>query len=203
LGVAAAALSLLALTACAPQPPGPATDTAAVVERFIAARQARNLDAAMACFGDQPELRSSVGIGWSGRDAVRGIIAYRLSDTYTVGTVNVVGKRATWSENVRRTVAGSPPAIFDEAIEVTIEGGRIARLVTYVGDARLLSTLLAESGATGTSPTSTRDLVVPLAVLVLVASSVLVWPERVAQPAQHAPHARLLAGLREYVARRG
>ena len=38
----------------------------------------------MDCFGDQPEMRTSLGVSWSGREAVRAVMAYRLNDEYTV-----------------------------------------------------------------------------------------------------------------------
>ena len=121
---AACALVLIGLVGCA-RIASPDEDAAWVVERFLAARQDRNLDATMDTFGDWPEMRSSLGVGWTGRDAVRAIMAYRLTDAYTVGDLRVVGNRVVWSEHVRRSVSGSPIANFDEDVEAIVVGGRI------------------------------------------------------------------------------
>src|SRR5438105_7952799 len=92
--------------------------TRAVVEAFLAARGTRNLEATMDTFADQPELRSSQGIYWKGRDAVRAIMLYRLQDTYSIGERRVSGATVTWSEHVRGPIAFcSPPANFDEDVE--------------------------------------------------------------------------------------
>lgn len=191
-------LGLLVLVGCAPTG-GPDEEARTVVERFIGARQDRNLEATMDCFGDWPEMRSSLGIGWSGRDAVRAIMAYRLTDAYTVGEVRGVGNRVVWSEHVRRSVSGSPIASFDEDVEAIVSGGRIHSLVTYVGGAH--PTLPAES----TAPVShSVDLLASLAILFLVAAAVLVWPQPTTRLAPgRASTGHLLAGLRDYVARRG
>ena len=169
----------------------------ATVEQFLAARQARNLDAAMEYFVDQPELRTSLGVSWAGRDAVRAIMAYRLADDYTVDEVHGAGNRVTWTEHVRRSVAGAQPVVFDEDVEALLVGGRIASLVTYVGG----------SHPPPLSPTTSQvsprtNLLVLLSVLVLVAGAVLVWPPPAEEPMRRVGDGRLLAGLREYVARR-
>lgn len=189
-----AALALVA-AGCA-RPAG--EDAAWVVERFLAARQDRNLDATMACFGDWPEMRSSLGVGWSGRDAVRAIMAYRLTDAYTVGEMRVVGNHVIWSEHVRRSVSGSPMANFDEDVEAIVVGGRIGSMETYVSGAH--PTLPAEANA---QFSVSLDLLAPLSVLLLVAAAVLVWPQATPLQPQNAATGHLLAGLREYVARRG
>jgi hypothetical protein len=173
-------------------------DAGWVVERFLVARQDRNLDATMECFGEWPEMRSSLGIGWSGRDAVRAIMAYRLTDAYTVGELRVVGNHVIWSEHVRRSVSGSPVASFDEDVEAIVTGGRIHSLVTYVGGSH--PTLPTES----TAPLSLSiDLLAPLTILILVAAAVLVWPQPTPLQPRRAPTGHLLQGLRDYVARRG
>src|SRR5512132_3724937 len=94
-------VALVAIVGCA-RPPNPDEDAGWVVEKFLAARQDRNLDATMECFGESPEMRSSLGVGWSGREAVRAIMAYRLTDAYTVGELRVIGNHVVWSEHVRR-----------------------------------------------------------------------------------------------------
>jgi hypothetical protein len=190
-------LLLVAVVGCA-RHPNPGEDAAWVVERFLAARQDRNLDATMACFGDWPEMRSSLGVGWSGRDAVRAIMAYRLSDAYTVGDLRVVGNRAVWSEHVRRSVAGAPIANFDEDVEAIVADGRIDSMVTYVGGSHPAP--LVEASV----PFSVSlDLLAPLCILLLVAAAVLVWPQATPLQPRRAATGHLLAGLRDYVARRG
>jgi SnoaL-like domain len=173
-------------------------ETKIVVEGFLAARAVRNLDAMMDCFAERPEMHSSLGVGWTGRDAVRAIMAYRLTDTYTVGDLHVSGNRATWTEQVRRVVAGSPPATFEEDVEAVVEGGRIASLVTYMGGSHPSATVEATPQL---SPTT--DLLVPISIALLMAA-VLVWPPAETPfDARRAATGHLLNGLRDYVARRG
>lgn len=191
----AIALAAIALVACQHSQPNPsASDAGKVVDAFIAARDARDLDATMASFGDSPELRSSQGINWSGRDAVRAIMAYRIQDTYIVGERHVSGDTVTWAEHVRRSIAsGSPPANFDEQVEATVTGGRIQSLVTYLGARR----------AQVTSDTATTEPVSPAASLLLPASivllvlAVMVWPAGSGAP-HRASSGRLLVELRRY-----
>jgi hypothetical protein len=203
--LALAALTALCACACVPRPSNP-DDARLIVAQFVTARQARDLEAAMACFIDQPEMRSSQGVGWTGREAVRAIMAYRITDNYTVGDLHVSGDRVTWSEHVTRVPqappspgAGRAPAIFDEDVEAVIVGGRIASLTTSVAGVQRADSRL--SGA----PSIATSLLVPLLVLVLVASAVLIWPTgssmRVASAS--AANGRLMSQLREYVARRG
>ncbi|MDQ6673295.1 MAG: hypothetical protein M3069_21570 [Chloroflexota bacterium] len=187
----------LGLVGCA-RPPGSDEDAGRVVERFLAARQDRNLDATMDCFADWPELRSSLGVAWSGRDAVRAIMTYRLTDAYTVGEVRVVGNHVIWSEHVRRSVSGSPIANFDEEVEAVVLGGRIGSLQTYVAGAHPTPPV----AATSQSQVS-LDLLAPLGALFLVAAAVLVWPHATPTPPPRPATHHLLAGLREYVDRRG
>ena len=176
----------------------PDEDAAWVVERFLAARQDRNLDATMATFGDWPEMRSSLGVGWTGRDAVRAIMAYRLTDAYTVGDLRVVGNRVVWSEHVRRSVLGSPIANFDEDVEAIVVGGRIRTMETYVGGTH--PSPLVEAAP---SFSVSIDLLAPLGTLLLFTAAVLVWPQATPLQPRRAATGHLLAGLRDYVARRG
>jgi hypothetical protein len=189
---------LLAVVACTPTRDRNA-DAASVVDSFIAARQARDLEATMACFVDQPEMRSSLGVGWTGRDAVRAIMAYRLTDTYALSSdVRAVGDRAIWTEHVRRGVAGSPAAVFDEDVEAIVVNGRIASLITYGGGAH--PTLAGES----VEGPALANLFVPLTTLFLVAGAVLAWPPATGVQQTPAPlSTHLIDGLRDYVARRG
>jgi len=186
--------------AAAAAPPASAAEAGAVVESFLAARAARDLDATMAAFDAVPELRSSQGINWSGRDAVRAIMAYRLLDTYTLGDRYVVGDTVTWTEHVRRTVAaGSPPANFDEDVEATVVRGRIKSLVTYLGGMRLPEPMTARvtAPATAQAPApAPNPLVLPLSIALLVLA-VLIWPRTAAEP-RRAPSGALLDGLRRY-----
>jgi hypothetical protein len=150
-------------------------------------------------------MRSNGGVGWTGREAVKAIMAYRLSDTYKVSNLQVNGDRVTWSEHVTRN-AGAPPtpgagrtsaAVFDEEVEAIVSGGRISLLVTIVGGRP--GAFDGQQLGVGSS----TDLLVPLCVLVLVAAAVLIWP---AAPGWRAPvraQGQLMSGLREYVARRG
>ena len=181
-------------------------DARLVVAQFLAAREARNLEAMMDCFAEQPELHSSLGVGWTGREAVRTIIAYRLNDAYVVGDLHVRGNRVAWAEHVTRapdgtrqiTGAASGPAVYDQEVEAVVVGGRIVSLITYLGGARpAIDTVAADV----VSPPG--DLLVPLSVLVLVATSVLVWPsaDRIRPAVPKTGH--LMSGLQEYVARRG
>ena len=106
------ALVLLGLVACARTSDVDPDKTAqAVVERFLVARQDRNLDATMACFAEWPEMRSSLGVGWSGPEAVRAIMAYRMSDSYTVRDLRAVGNRVIWTEHVHRISSGWYPGM--------------------------------------------------------------------------------------------
>jgi hypothetical protein len=169
-----------------------------VVEKFLAARQQRDLEATMECFAATPEMRTSLGVGWSGRDAVRAIMSYRLTDTYSVSDMRVAGHRATWSEHVRRSVAGSPFAVFDEEVEAIVVDGHITSLVTYVGGAHPAAAVEpAPQLSVGT------DLLVPFSILVLVATAVMVWPPPVSVQTRRVTSGHLLNGLRDYVARRG
>ncbi|HLZ25780.1 MAG TPA: hypothetical protein VKV73_00490 [Chloroflexota bacterium] len=188
-------LVLLVVVGCA-KPQNPDEDAGWVVERFIVARQDRNLDATMDCFVDRPEMRSSLGVGWSGRDAVRAIMASRLADTYVVGDMRAVGNRVVWTEHVLRSVAGAQVANFDEDVEAIVVGGRIGSMVTYVGGAHP-----QPAEATGQVSVS-LDLLAPLGTLLLVAAAVLVWPHAPLQSRRTAS-GQLLEGLRAYVARRG
>src|SRR5262245_43748061 len=101
------AVLMLCLVGCSMRPT-PNEDARLVVAQFLAARAARNLEATMECFVAQPEMRSSLGVGWTGREAVKAIMAYRLTDTYKVGDLHVNGDRVSWSEHVTRN-AGAPP----------------------------------------------------------------------------------------------
>jgi hypothetical protein len=189
------AVLLLAGIACVQ---APKEDVSGVVENFIAARDARNLEATMGWFVDQPEMRSSLGVGWTGRDAVRAIMAYRLTDTYTlISDVRVVGNRAVWSEQVRRGVAGSPAAVFDEDVEAIVDRGRIVSLETFVGGSH--PTLAAEP----VQRSALADLFVPLTTLCLVAGAVLAWPSSGGVQTRYPVSTHLIDGLRDYVARRG
>ena len=197
-------LILLALTGCIGRPAAN-EDARLVVAQFLAARQSRNLEATMECLAANPEMRSSQGVGWSGREAVKAIMAFRLTDTYVVGDLHVNGDRVSWTEHVTRNTGAPPtpgggrgPANFDEEVEAVVVGGRIASLTTYVGGARPDAQALAVGSAA-------TDLLVPLSVLLLVAAAVLVWPSSISgwrTPAV-APTHQLMNGLREYVARRG
>jgi hypothetical protein len=193
---AAGAVLFLVLVGCA-RPANFDGETSGVVERFISARQDRNLDATMDCFADSPEMRSSLGVGWSGRDAVRAIMSSRLTDAYTVGDLRVAGNRVVWTEHVRSTVPGSPMASFDEDVEATVVGGRINSMVTYVGGSPPPQVV-----ATNQFPVS-LDLLAPLGTLLLVAAAVLVWPQATPLQPRRAATGHLLQGLRDYVARRG
>jgi hypothetical protein len=190
-------LLLVACVACVQ--PTRSEDAGTVAASFIAARDARNLETTMGWFIDQPEIRSSLGVGWTGRDAVRAIMAYRLTDTYTlISDVRVVGNHAIWSEHVRRSVAGSPAAVFDEDVEAVVNGGRIASLETFVGGAH--PTLAGQP----VQRVAMADLFVPLTTLFLVAGAVLAWPSSTAAPSTSYPiSTHLIDGLRDYVARRG
>ena len=180
-----------------------AAEAGAVVEAFLAARAARDLDATMAAFDDVPELKSSQGINWSGRDAVRAIMAYRLLDTYTLGDRHVAGDTVTWTEHVRRTVAaGAPPANFDEDVEATVARGRIKSLVTYLGGMRRPASIAATAPVTASATAPERPpnpLVLPLSIALLVLA-VLIWPRASAEPRppRRAPSGALLDGLRRY-----
>jgi hypothetical protein len=188
---------LLVAVGCA-RPPNPDEDAGWVVEKFLVARQDRNLDATMECFGEAPEMRSSLGVGWSGREAVRAIMAYRLTDAYTVGELRVIGNHVVWSEHVRRTVSGSPIANFDEDVEAIVVGGRIGSMITYVGCSH--PALPTESS----QPFSVSiDLLAPLSILLLVTAAVMVWPQATPLQPRRAASGQLLAGLRDYIARRG
>jgi hypothetical protein len=187
-------LLIVVTTGCAaaPAPSGSTAEAGAVVEAFLAARAARDLEATMAAFDEVPELRSSQGINWSGRDAVRAIMAYRLLDTYTLGDRHVVGNTVTWTEHVRRTIAsGSPPANFDEDVEAVVVRGRIKSLVTYLGGMRLPPTVTATVPEPAPNP-----LVLPLSIALLVLA-VLIWPRAAAEP-RRVPSGALLSGLRRY-----
>ena len=193
-------LLLIAMACGARDTSAPEASTSAVVEAFLAARSARNLDATMDAFGQQPELRSSQGIYWSGRDAVRAIMVYRLQDTYTVSDRKTVGNRVTWTEHVARPIAfGAPPANFDEDVEATVVDGRIASLVTSLGGARALQ-LKETVPAPAEVPLSTQ-LLAPLSI-VLIVLAILVWPPREAAPPRPSQTGHLLRGLRAYVDRR-
>ena len=186
----------LVLVGCA-RPVSLDEDASGVVARFIVARQDRNLDATMDCFADSPEMRSTLGVGWSGRDAVRAVMSSRLTDAYTVGDLRVLGNRVVWTEHVRSTVPGSPMGSFDEDVEATVVGGRIDSMVTYVGGSH---PPLVE--VTSQPPVSV-DLLAPLGTLLLVAAAVLVWPQATPLQPRRAATGHLLQGLRDYVARRG
>jgi hypothetical protein len=196
------ALVVLALTGCVGRA-APNEDARLVVAQFLAARQSRNLEATMECFVANPEMRSSQGVGWTGREAVKAVMAYRLTDTYVVGELHVHGDRVSWSQHVTRTTGSPPtpgagragPTNFDEEVEALVVGGRIASLTTYAGGARPEAQVLSAG-------TPTTDLLVPLSVLVLVAAAVLVWPSGAALRVDRGEHV-LMNGLREYVARRG
>jgi hypothetical protein len=192
-------LALLTSVACGTtQSVAQSDDPRAVVDRFLAAREGKNLDAAMDCFGDQPEMRSSLGVGWTGRDVVRAIMSYRLLDTYTVGDRTVYGNRVIWSEHVRRGVAGSLSANFDEDVEAVVGGGHILSLVVYVGGTHPpLPTELSPA------PSPSTSLLVPISILLLVAGAVLIWPPSTPLAAPRPANGHLLSGLREYVDRRG
>src|SRR5712691_6639278 len=190
------AVLLLTGVACVQAAPG--EDVNGVIANFIAARDARDLEATMGWFVEQPDMRSSLGVGWTGRDAVRAIMAYRLTHTYTlIGDVRVVGNRAIWSEQVRRGVAGSPAAVFDEDVEAIVDGGRIVSLETFVGGAH--PTL---AGAPG-QRSAIADLFVPITTLLLVAGAVLAWPTSSGAQTPYPVSTHLIDGLRDYVARRG
>jgi hypothetical protein len=190
-------LTLLGIVGCA-QSPGQTEDGAAVVNRFLAARESRNLEAVMDCFVDQPEMRSSLGVGWSGRDVIRVIMSYRLLDSYTVSDVRAVGNRVIWSEHVRRGAAGSLTATFDEDVEAIVVGGRIGSMVIYVGGTH--PTPLSEPTP---QLSAGANLLLPLSILLLVAGAVMVWPPTTALHAPRPANGQLLSGLRDYVARRG
>jgi len=189
-----ATLAALAATACAPPQLTSSDDAARVVEDFIAAREARDLDATMASFGDSPELRSSQGVNWSGRDAVRAIMAYRLQDTYTLGDRHVSGDTVTWAEHVRRTVSGAtPPANFDEEVEATVVGGHIQRLVTYLGGRRGASA----AAASGEPITLSVPWVLPLSLGLLLFAAV-VWPRSQSRLPPRQSNGQMLLALRRY-----
>jgi hypothetical protein len=180
------------------QAAGPNQEAAATVQKFLTARQARSLDDTMDCFGDQPEMRTSMGVSWSGREAVRAVMAYRLNDEYSVSKVEVVGNHATWTEHVFRRVVGAPAAFFDEDVDAIVVGGRIASMMTSIGGAQ------STAGSGRSAPVSaSTDVVVPLTIMLLVAAAVLVWPSCQPRSATRTANGQLLAGLREYVARRG
>jgi hypothetical protein len=202
--LALVALSVLFACACIPRHGNP-EDARLVAAQFIAARQSRDLEAAMACFGDQPEMHSSVGVGWTGREAVRAIMAYRITDSYSVGDIHVSGDHVSWTEHVTRVPqtapspgAGRPAAMFDEDVDAVVVGGRITSMTTYVGGVQRGS-----QSATIAANSVTANLLVPLLVLVLVAAAVLIWPTGSSVRVPSAANGRLMGQLREYVARRG
>jgi hypothetical protein len=194
----ALAVALLVVVVGCSQSPPPTEDATAVVNRFLAARETRNLEAVMDCFIDQPEMRSSLGVGWAGRDVIRVIMSYRLLDSYTVSDIRATGNRVIWSEHVRRGAAGSLTANFDEDVEAFVTGGRIGSMVIYVGGTH--PTPPAES-----SPqlSASANLLLPLSILLLVAGAVMVWPPTAQLHAPRPANGQLLSGLRDYVARRG
>ena len=122
----------------------------------------------MQCFADQPVVRSSLGVSWAGREAIQAIMAYRLTDDYTVQNVQVGGNRVTWSEHVRRGATGGATVNFDEDVEAVVVGGRITSMVTYVGSSRPQLTVAPSPPA--------NDPFLPLSVLLLVAGAVMAWP---------------------------
>jgi len=189
-------LGLLAVGGCA-WAAEPGADAGGVVQRFIQARGAGNLDATMDCFAESPEMRSSLGVGGTGRDAVRAIMAARLANAYTVGDLRVEGNQVVWSEHVRRNVWGAPVANFDEDVVATVVGGRISSLVTYVGGAHPPTVAAPKLVSLST------DVLVPLGTLLLVAAAVLAWPQTPPLQPRRTTTGHLLAGLRDYVARRG
>jgi limonene-1,2-epoxide hydrolase len=191
-------LVMVGAMGCAPAP-APNQEAAATVQKFLAARQARSLDDTMDCFGDQPLMRTNLGVSWAGREAVRAVMAYRINDEYTVSKVEVVGNHATWSEHVFRRVVGAPAAFFDEDVDAVVVGGRIASIMTFIAGAAKPNAVLTRPAPLSTS----TDLVVPLGIMLLVAAAVLVWPSGQPPRSTRATDGQLLAGLREYVARRG
>jgi hypothetical protein len=188
---------LLSTVGCA-QAAAPNQEATATVQKFLAARQARSLDDTMDCFGDQPEMRTSLGVSWSGREAVRAVMAYRLNDEYSVSKVEVVGNHATWTEHVFRRVVGAPAAFFDEDVDAIVIGGRIASMMTSIANAQ------SSAGSGRPAPLSaSTDIVVPLMIMLLVAAAVVAWPSGRPERSTRTANGQLLAGLREYVARRG
>src|ERR1700730_12382041 len=188
LSCAALAIALLALVGCG-RGTNPTDSASLIVDKFLAARDTKNLDATMDCFADQPEMRSSLGVGWTGRDMVRAIMAYRLMDSYTVADVHVVGDRVIWTEHVRRSMAGFPNATFDEDVEATVINGRIGSMVTYVGGAHPKLTIDANA-----QPETSTNALLPLSILVLIAAAVMVWPPAAPLTLRRGGNRRLLAG---------
>jgi hypothetical protein len=189
----------ITVSACRPLGQSGGNPTA-VVQRFLAAREARNLDATMDCFASEPEMRTTLGVTWVGRDAVRALMAYRLADSYAVGELQVTGNKASWTEHVRRAVSGSQPAAFDQDVEATVVDDRITSLATYNRGSRPTAQASLETSA---QPIRGADLLVPAATLLLIGAMVLLWPTRPRLEVRARPQGQLLAGLREYVARRG
>jgi hypothetical protein len=193
----ALALALLAVVGCSPSPPQ-TEDALAVVTRFLAARETKNLEAVMDCFVDQPEMRSGGATAWAGRDVIRVIMSYRLLDSYTVSDLHATGNRVIWSEHVRRGAAGALTATFDEDVEAIVTNGRIGSMVVYVG-----GTHPAPPAEASPQLSTGANLLLPLSILLLVAGAVMVWPPSAPLPAPRPANGQLLSGLRDYVARRG
>jgi MFS superfamily sulfate permease-like transporter len=82
-------------------------------------------------------------------------------------------------------------------ILATVVGGRIGSMVTYVGGSHPQP--IETTGQLSVS----LDLLAPLGTLLLVAAAVLIWPQAAPMQPRRAASGQLLAGLREYVARRG
>ena len=189
--VAAATLGLGHLAWAQPQP-GP-VEPIAVLDALLAARNARDIDTALALFTDNATISDRAQM-YSGREEIRRFLQTIGSRGRNVLAVsrNVRGERVTWTE--RFSGAQSGP---DVRVEAVIREGRIRSLVyAPLGN----SARVEPSPAAGSLP----PLLAPGVVLVLVAGVAVVMSIGGAprQTAAGRPSGAMVAGLRAWTAAR-
>ncbi len=185
-------LTLPGWAGCAPYGTS-AEETRSVVDAYLAAQQARDLDRMMDLFADDASISTSQGGTWTGRDEIRAVLTNRVRSSFDVTTQRVEGTRGVWTQRVTRRVAGTPSTTAHEQAQATIERGKIARMLIEVGDAPSTQpTALAVSGPLETATGSG----------VLFIAGLWLWTLRRERPLGSTAHGQMIQGLAAYVERR-
>lgn len=116
-----------------PAPPTPTspplTGIAAVIKNYVDARNAKNVDAAMAFFADDAFYTNPFGAKYTGKTDIRSIVQHD-ADTGTqfeLSNVQVTGSKVTFHLNF--VVGGNPARGYD--FEAVVQGDKITSMTAH------------------------------------------------------------------------
>jgi hypothetical protein len=193
-------VGLAALTAlAAPAPPLAAqvSDPPVVIDAFERARNAQNVDAALAQFADDASItiEGRTPQSFRGKDEIRRFLLVTVGRSVPrlTSSRHVAGNTVTWTERVQ----GQLPTMLDLSVEAMVRDGKIRSIVYRLGAPA------AQTGATGAAPVALPApllgslIVVGVCLLAVVLRTLLVGSRSRGRPGSRL-RGRLLAELDQW-----